>query len=164
MIVQNVMVTLELALLIVLSVVMRKRRKLHGYFMLSSLMLFMGIALFFTLIGFVPMLKIEGPETFGRFAMAAIAGQGICLIVGFIFVIKDFRNGWPMLLAALFFPLNELLRSVLSARDLIAPLTQWVGSMNQTITFVGAFTILLGSMLATGVHKSSSGRSIVPAG
>ncbi len=81
LIIQNVMGTLELGSLILLAFVLRKRRKLHASFILSTTVLFMGIALFFTFISFVPQYRIEGPETFHRFAEAAIAGQGVCLLV-----------------------------------------------------------------------------------
>ncbi len=64
LIVQNVMGTLELGFIILLAFILKKRRKLHGAFLLSTALLFMGIALFFTLISFVPQFKIEGPETF----------------------------------------------------------------------------------------------------
>lgn len=152
LIVQNVMVTLEMGFLILMAFILRKRRKLHGSFLLSTTILFMGIALFFTLISFVPKFKIEGPETFFRFESAGITSQGICLLVGFLFFVKNWRHGWPLLLASVFFLLNEFLRSFLAARKLIDPLTEVVGSMSQTLTFVGTFAILLASLAATGVR------------
>lgn len=151
LIVQNVMVTLELGLLILLAFVLRRRRKLHGSLILSTAILFMGIALFFTLISFVPRYKIEGPETFYRFGNAAIAGQTTCLVVGFLFFVKDFRNGWPFLLAGSFFLLNELIRSSLTKNKLIEPLTEFIGSMNQAFAFVGGFAVLLALLAATGI-------------
>ncbi len=154
LIVQNVMVTLELGLTIVLAFAFRKRRKLHGAFLLSTAMLFMGIALFFTLISFVPAFKIAGPETFYRFKMAAITGQAICVCVGLVFLIKDFRNGWPYLLAAGYFVLNELIRALLTAYSLIDPMTEWIGSMTPSFAFIGSFLALLGLLTATGIHKS----------
>jgi hypothetical protein len=154
LIVQNVMVTLQLGLLILLAFVLRKRRKLHGSFILSTAILFMGIALFFTLISFVPPFKIEGPETFYRFQTAALAGQATCLVVGFLFFVKDFRNGWPFLLAGSFFVLNEFIRSLLTKSKLIEPLTEFVGSMNQAFTFVGSFAVLLALLAATGIRST----------
>lgn len=156
LIVQNVMGTLELGFSILAAFMLRKRRKLHGYFLLSTAILFMGIALFFTLISFVPAFKIEGPETFYRFQSAAITGQAICLVVGIVFVIKDFRNAWPMLLAGLFFLLNELIRSFLTKHDLIQPLTEFVGSMSQPFTFIGSFAIIFALLAATGIQKNAS--------
>ena len=85
LIVRNVMATLELGLLIFLAFLLKNRRKLHGSLLLSTTILFMGIALFFAMISFVPQFRIEGPETFYRFQMAAITGQVICLAVGFCF-------------------------------------------------------------------------------
>lgn len=157
LIVQNVMVTLELALVILLAFVLRKRRKLHGYFMLSTAMLFMGIALFFTLISFVPAYRIEGPETFYRFGTAAITGQAICLVVGILFLVRDFRNAWPLLLAAVFFLVNEVIRSVLARRDLLQPLTEVVGSLSQPLAFIGSFAMVLALLLATGILQARSG-------
>lgn len=154
LIVQNVMGTLELGFLILLAFILRKRRKLHGYLLLSTAVLFMGIALFFSLISVVPAFRIEGPETFYRFQTAAITGQAICLGVGLIFLIKDFRNAWPMLLAGVFFLLNEVIRSLLTKHDLIQPLTELVGSMNQVLTFVGSFALIFAVLAATGIQKN----------
>ncbi|MFY2763915.1 hypothetical protein [Arenimonas sp. MALMAid1274] len=159
LIVQNVMGTLELAFLIVAAFVVKKRRVLHGSFLLSTGILFMGIALFFALIGFVPAFRIDGPETFYRFQTAAMTGQVVCLVVGVLFVIKDFRNGWPMLLAAVFIPFNELIRVVLSRQGWIAPLTEAVGTMSQTATFLGTFVVVFALIAATGTGRTAvSGR------
>lgn len=154
MIVQNVGATLELGLLILLAFVLRKRRKLHGALMLSTAMLFMGIALFFTLISFVPAFRIEGPETFHRFQTAGATGRYACLAVGAFFFARDFRNGWPMLLAAAFFTLNEWITAFLAARGLIGPLTEWVGSMSQPVAFAGSFAVVLVLLAATGILSS----------
>lgn len=151
LIVQNVMVTLELAVLILLAFVLRKNRPLHGSLMLSTAILFMGIALFFTLIGFVPRFRIEGPETFHRFQDAAMAAQGAVVLVGAVFFVRDFRNGWPYLLAGSFFFLNELIRTSLHDNALLEPLTGFVGSMNGAATFVGSFALLLALLVATGM-------------
>jgi hypothetical protein len=157
LIVQNVMVTLELGLLILLAFVLRKRRKLHGALILSTAILFMGIALFFTLIGFVPQYRVEGPETFYRFETAATAIQAAGLVVGFLFLVKDFRNGWPFFLAGSCFFLNELIKSSLTRNQLIEPLTGFVGSMNQAFTFVGSFAVLLALLAATGMLNARKG-------
>jgi hypothetical protein len=151
LIVQNVMGTIELALLIFLAFLLRKRRALHGAFMLSTTLLFLGIALFFALIAFAPPFKIEGPETFYRFQTAAMTGQAICLAVGALFFVKDFRNGWPFLLPGLFFFLNDAIRSLLTAQGLIDPLTGFVGSLSQPLTFAVTFAVVLGLLTATGV-------------
>jgi hypothetical protein len=147
LIIQNVGVTIELGLFIVLAFLLKNNRKLHASLLLSTLVLFMGIALFFALISFAPPFRIEGPETFYRFAMAGIAGQIICLVVGLVFLIRDWRNGWPLLVAALCFPLNDAIRTLLTELGLIDELTEVVGSMSQPFTFVATFA-LLGSLLA----------------
>lgn len=150
LIVQNVMVTLELGFLILLAFAVKKHRKLHASFLLSTTILFLGIALFFALIGFVPQFRIEGPETFDRFQTAGMTGQAICIAVGFVYFIRDVRNGWPFLLAGLFHSVNEGINSLLTSFNLIDPLTEFVGSMSQPYTFIGSFAVLLSLLVATG--------------
>lgn len=151
LIVQNVMNTLQLALLIWLAFVFKARRKLHGYFLLATGVQFFGIALFFALTALVPMFRIEGPETFHRFQTAAITGQSACLAVGLLFLLRDWRNAWPLLLAALLFPLNDGLRWLLQRFDLVGPLTQAVGSASQAVVFVSSFLLVLGLLAGTGI-------------
>jgi hypothetical protein len=160
LIVQNVMVTLELGLFVVLAFWLKNRRKLHASLLLSTTILFMGIALFFALISFVPQFKIEGPETFYRFQTAAMTGQIICLAVGLLFFIRSMRNGWPFLLAAFCFPLNEAIRSVLASFGLIDPLTEMVGSMSQPLTFVAIFALLFSLLAATTIPAARQLRAI----
>lgn len=154
LIVQNVMGTLELGLIILLAFLLKKNRNLHGSFLLSTAVLFLGISLFFALISFAPQFKIEGPETFYRFQTAAMTGQAITLAVGVLFLIKDYRNGWPYLLAALFFFLNEAIRSLLTSNGLIGPLTEFVGSLNQPLTFICSFVVLLLMLASTVLSKT----------
>ena len=151
LVVQNVMTTIELGLLIVLAFLLRKRRKLHASFLLSTTILFLGISLFFALISFVPQFKIEGPETFYRFQSAAMTGQAICLAVGLLFFVRDVRHGWPFFLASLFFLMNEAIRSVLNNYQMIDPLTSSVASMNQTLTFFVTFALMLLLLAPTGL-------------
>ena len=151
LIIQNVMVTLEVGLLIFLAFLLKNRRKLHGSLLLSTTILFMGIALFFAMISFVPLFRIEGPETFYRFQTAGITGQVICLAVGLLFFIRDRRNGWPFLVAAACFPLNDAIRAMLTSAGLIDPLTEFVGSMSQPITFVATFVLMFWLLAATAL-------------
>ena len=143
LIVQNVMVTIETGVLILLAFIFKKQRKLHGAFLMSTVILFMGIALFFTLISFVPQFKIDGPETFYRFETAGITGRYICLLTGLLFFLKDRSNGWPILIVSSFFTLNGYINSILINHNLIQPLTEFVGSLNQLTTFLGSFMVLL---------------------
>jgi len=154
LIIQNVGVTIELAAFIVLGFLFKQRRKLHASLLLSTAILFMGIALFFALIAFAPMFRIEGPETFCRFQTAAMTGQGIVLAVGLLYFLRDRRNGWPFLAAAACFPLNEAIRALLSGSDLIDPLTEVVGSMNQPLTFAAVFALMLATLAATVLPKA----------
>ena len=76
MIIQNTMATLELGLLIFLAFLLKNRRKLHGSLLLSTTILFMGIALFFALTSFVPPFRTESFDpTFDGFRLAGNAGQ-----------------------------------------------------------------------------------------
>jgi hypothetical protein len=143
LIVQNVMGTLQLGFVIGLAFILKKRRALHGAFLLSTAVLFMGIALFFTFISFVPIFKIEGPETFYRFGQAAMTGSIICLVVGFIFFVKSRKNGWPVLIVSSFLALNSYIYILLMKNKLIQPLTEFVGSRDQLLTFLGTFIVLL---------------------
>ena len=161
LIVQNVMGTLELGLLIFLAFLLKNRRKLHASLLLSTTLLFMGIALFFVMISFVPAFKIEGPETFYRFQNAAITGQVICLAVGIVFFLRDRRNGWPFLVPGLGFFLNEAIRSLLASFDLIDPLTEFVGSMNQPLTFVATFVLMFSLLAATALPTARQARAAV---
>lgn len=151
LIVQNVMATVELGLLIVLAFLLKRRRKLHAALLMSTTIPFMGIALFFALISFVPQFRIEGPETFYRFQTAAMTGQTISLAVGLLYFFRDRRNGWPFLFAGSFFFINEAIRSLLARYGLIDPLTQIVGSMSQPLTFVATFALLFSLLAATAL-------------
>lgn len=151
LIVQNVMTPLELGLFIFLAFLLKKRRKLHASLLLSTTILFMGIALFFAMISFVPQFRIEGPETFYRFVLVGITAQAICVAVGLLFFIRDRRNGWPFLAAGLCFPLNDAIQSLLTRFGLIDPVTQLVGSMSQPLTFTAAFALMLSLLAATAL-------------
>lgn len=160
LIIQNVMVTVELGLLIFLAFLLKSRRRLHASLLLSTTILFMGIALFFAMISFVPQFRIEGPETFYRFQTAGITGQVICVAVGFLFFIRDWRNGWPFLVAASCFPLNDAIRSLLTSFGLIDPLTEIVGSMSQPFTFMATFALLFSLLAATALPAVRQPRAI----
>lgn len=150
---QNVMGTLELGFLILMAFVFRKKRALHGAFLLSTTLLFMGIAMFFSLLAWVPQYKIEGPETFYRFGTAALTGLVVCFIVGILFFVKNRRSGWPILLGASFLLVNQIIDGILGNCDLTDHLTGYIGSLNEVATFVISFAILLILLVLTGVLK-----------
>ena len=104
-----------------------------------------------TSISFVPAFRIEGPETFHRFATAGATSQGICAAIGVLFVLEDWRNGWPILMAGSFFLVNEIINQILKAGSLLMPLTEIVGSLNPSMTFFVSFTGFLALLLATGI-------------
>lgn len=155
LIVQNVMVTIELGFLIALAFIFKKQRKLHAAFLLSTTILFMGIALFFTLLSFVPQFKIEGPETFYRFGTAAATSRYVCVFVGLIFFLRTYKNGWPLLLAGSFFSLNELINELLADNNQIQSLTETVGGLNQLFAFLSSFFILFIVLLSTVIRKTN---------
>ena len=158
LIIQNVMGTLELALFILLAFLLKHRRKLHGALLLSTTILFMGVALFFALISFVPQFRIEGPETFYRFQTAAMTGQIIVLFVGLLFFLRDWRNGWPFLAAPFCFLLNGGIRSLLAGAGLIDPITGIVGSMSQPLTFIATFALMFTLLAATALPAARQPR------
>lgn len=130
---------------------------MHGASLLSTAILFMGIALFFTLISFAPQFKIEGPETFSRFGEAAFMESNVCVVVGLIFFLKAFRNGWPMLLA--FFYIIEFIRQLLTEHNQIERLTETVCSLNQPVAFIASFLILFIILISSGIRKQNGTRS-----
>ncbi len=153
LLVQNVMGALELGFLILMAFVLRKKRAIHGAFLVSTTLLFMGIAIFFTLLAWVPQFKIEGPETFNRFGMAAFAGLAVGLVIGIIFVIRNRRNGWPILLGGSFLLINQIIHGLLGGFGLLKPLTEFIGSLNEIATFVISFVVLAILLILTGVLK-----------
>ena len=137
MIVQNASAPLEIGLIILLAFILRKRRKIHAAFLMGTVVLMLGISIFFLLLA-------VAPELIGY-------GMYITLFVGLLFFLKDRRNGWPTLLSSSFFILNDFIFSILNKYDLIRPLTDFVGSRNQLIAFLVSFIILLSLLIGTGI-------------
>lgn len=141
LVVQNVMVTLEVALLILLGFVLRRNRSIHGSLLMSTALLFLGIALFFTLISYVPGYRIEGPETFSRFADAAQASSIVGSLVGLGLFLARRRTGWPWLLTGSFFFANGFLQMFVARTDRTKALTQLVASIGRAPAFALGLTI-----------------------
>lgn len=146
LLVQNVGTTIEIALLVFLAFLLRGNRKLHESFLMSTTLLFMGIALFFTFISYVPRFKIEGPETFSRFAEAGQAISIIILFIGLLFFLKNWRTGWPWMIAGLFFSLNGMLQVYLDSTGRSESLTQLVASVGRAPAFVLSL-LIFGALL-----------------
>lgn len=146
LIVQNVMVTLVLGLVILIAFAARKNKVLHGTLLVSSAMLFMIIALFFALLSFVPLYKIEGPETFYRFGTAAITAGSIGALISLFFFFRNKRKGWPWLFVGSLFFINAYINDLLHKSNNIQSLTEFVGSINQSkifiLTFFGFFALI----------------------
>ena len=158
---QNVVGTAWLALVLVLAFALRKRRKVHGALIGSTLLLFLGPALFFALIAFVPMFRIEGPETFHRFQTAAMTGLGIIVAIALAMFLRDWRHHWPYLFAAASYPVAQSLKGMLAARDLLGPLQRLVATPNQTATLLVAFVVMFG-LLAVLVLPNRNARQALP--
>lgn len=150
LVVQNVTFTLELALLVVLAFVVRRNRAVHGALLLSTTLMFLVIALFFTLISYVPGYRIEGPETFGRFATSAQTSGFVGSVIGVLFFLRNVRTGWPWLLTALCFQLNGYLQMVLAEGGHTQSLTARVAAIGEGVGFgvaLGVSAAMLGMAL-----------------
>ncbi|MDX2059508.1 MAG: hypothetical protein SFV24_16980 [Gemmatimonadales bacterium] len=131
LVVQNVTFTVELALLLFLAVRLRGKRAVHGSLLLCTALMFLVIALFFPLISYVPGFRIEGPETFDRFAksgqLSALVGSGI----GLVFFLRNVGTGWPWLLTAAFLLLNGYLQVAVDRAGRTLWLTLAVGAVGE---------------------------------
>lgn len=149
LIVQNVLGTFWLALILFMAFALKKRRKVHGALLSSTLILFLGPALFFTLIAFAPPFRIEGPETFYRFQTALQTGLAVILLVVLLLFLKDRRNNWPYLLAAASYLFGEVGKAMLGRLDLIDPLTRALATPTELAAFVIALAIMAGLLIRT---------------
>ncbi|MEK6481528.1 hypothetical protein WJR50_28550 [Catalinimonas sp. 4WD22] len=143
LVIQNIFPALEVGILILLGFLFRKNRKLHGHLLLSSTLLFLGIAMFFTLISFVPQYKIEGPETFYRFESAAIIATTICVALGLLLFFMQWRSGWPWLLVSALFFVNAFTTNLIAEAEQTKLLTAFIGSINEYAAFFMTFTVFL---------------------
>ena len=137
MIVQNVLGSIELGLIILLAFILKKRRKIHAAFLISTVVLMLGISIFFLLLAVAP-----GLIGYGMY---------ITLFVGFLFFLKDRRNGWPILVCSSTFIINNFIHLILNEHGLIKPLTEFVGSLNELIMFFVSFIVLLFLLISTGI-------------
>lgn len=141
MIVQNALAPVELGLIILLAFILKKRRKIHAAFLISTIVLMLGISIFFLLLAVAPWFLGYG--------------MYITLFVGLLFFLKDRRNGWPILLSSTFFFINDFIYLILNKKDLIQPLTKFIGSLNQQITFFVSFIVLFFLLIFTGITNKS---------
>jgi hypothetical protein len=146
LLVQNVGTTVEIALLVFLAFILRRNRRVHASFLMSTALLFMGIALFFTFISYVPRFKVEGPATFSRFADAGQTMSIIIFLIGLMFFLKSWRTGWPWIIAGSFLSLNALLQVYLDNTDRTKSLTQLVASIGRAPAF-GLSLLIFGALL-----------------
>ncbi|PKA81976.1 hypothetical protein ATE92_0099 [Ulvibacter sp. MAR_2010_11] len=137
MIVQNVLGSIELGLIILLAFILKKRRKIHAAFLISTVVLMLGISIFFLLLA-------VAPELIGY-------GMYITFFVGLLFFLKDRRDGWPILASSSVFIINDYITTLLIKLEFIKPLTDFVGSLNQAIAFFVSFIVLLFLLISTGI-------------
>lgn len=143
LVIQNIFPALEVAILILLGFIFRKNRMLHGHFLMSTSLLFFGIALFFTLISFIPGYKIEGPETFYRFETAGITATYISVALGLLLFIIQRKSGWPWLLVCILFFVNGYIGELIEEADKMVTLTAFIGSINDYVAFLSTLLIVL---------------------
>lgn len=135
LVVQNVTFTLELALLVLLAFVLRQNRNVHGALLMSTALMFLVVGLFFAFISYVPGFRIEGPETFDRFARSARVSALVGSVIGLLFFLRNVRTGWPWLLVSTFFVLNGYLQVVVARTGRTQSLTMLVGSIGEGPAF-----------------------------
>jgi hypothetical protein len=163
LIVQNIVGTLWLALILFLSFALKKQRKVHGAFLMSTLLIFLGPAVFFALIAFVPAYRIESPETFYRFQTAGAMSLNINLALAFLMFVKDWRNGWPYLFTVASGPLAVALQAYLASIDRLDSLTTAVAAPNKGAIFAIVLTVV-GILLArSALPVRNSQRVVIPA-
>ncbi len=160
LVVQNVTFTLQVALLLLLAFALRRNRKVHGALLLSTALMFLAIALFFTLISYVPGNRIEGPETFDRFVKSAQAATLVGSAIGLFFFLRSWRTGWPWLLVTGFFILNGYLGFLVAQRGWTKDLTVIVGAIGESAAFglaLPIFAVLLWTVWKRG-PRNGAGR------
>lgn len=154
LIVGNVLGTLWLALIVVLAFVFKKRRKVHGALLMSTLIQFLGPAIFFALIAWAPPFRIEGPETFYRFQTAGMTGLAIIMVTVLVMFLKDRRNNWPYLLSVSSYLIGEGVKPLLAALGLTDPLTRLVAAPHPIATFAVGFAILVALLATTALPRT----------
>lgn len=143
LVIQNIFPALEVALLILLGFFFRKNRVLHGHFLMSTSLLFFGIALFFTLISFIPGYKIDGPDTFYRFEIAGVTATYISVAFGLLLFFIQRKSGWPWLFVCILFFVNGYIGELIEGADKMVSLTAFIGSINEYVAFLGALLVVL---------------------
>lgn len=143
LVVQNVTFALEVALLVFLAFLLRRNRNVHGALLMSTALMFLAIALFFTFISYVPGYRAEGSVTGPHFAESAQVSALICSVIGLAFFLKNWRTGWPWLLTTSFFFLNGYLQGMVAQTNRTKPLTVLVASIGRVPAFALSLTIFL---------------------
>lgn len=157
LIVQNVVGTIWLGVVLLLAFALKRQRKVHGAFLMSTLLIFLGPAIFFALIAFAPAYKIEGPETFYRFQTAGEMSFNVNLAIAILMFAKDWRNGWPYLFTFISGPLAIGLQAYLASTDQLDDLTSAVAAPDKG-AILAIVIILVGVLLARTAVPLRNGR------
>lgn len=136
LVVQNVAFTLEVALLILLAFLLRPNRKVHGSLLLCTALMFLVIALFFTLVSYVPGYRAEGPDSFPRFAEAGQTSALVGAVIGVLFFLRSWRTGWPWLLTSVFFLADGYVQFLVGQANQTTALTNVVASVGRPMAFL----------------------------
>lgn len=146
LVVQNVAFTLEVALLVFLAFVLRRNRRVHGSLLLSTALMFMVIALFFTLISYVPGYRADGAGAGPRFTEAGQTSALVGAVVGLLFFARDWRAGWPWLLTSAFLLLDGYAQMLVARADATRALTVLVASVGRTPAFGLGLTVFAAAL------------------
>lgn len=157
LVVQNVAFTLQVALLVWLAFVLRRNRNVHGALLMSSALMFLVIAMFFMFISYVPGYRIEGPETFDRFAKSGQMAALIGAVIGLLFFLRNVRTGWPWILVSVFLMLDGYLQMVVAQRGQTMAMTKLVGSIGELPAFFGALVLFWGLLWLAWKVKPTTG-------
>jgi hypothetical protein len=155
LVIQNIFPALEVATLIILGFLFRKNRSLHGHFLLSTSLLFLGIALFFTLISFIPGYTIEGPETFYRFETAATTATYISVAIGFLLFMIQRKSTWPWLLVCVLFFINGWISELIQEANKMIAFTAFLGSINEYAAFLVTYLSVFGLLILSFSNKKT---------
>ena len=161
LIIQNIVGTVWLGLILMLAFAFRRQRKVHGAFMTSTLLIFLGPAVFFALLAFATAYRIEGPETYYRFQTAGEMSLNINLALAMLMFVKDWRTGWPYLFTVASGPLAVGLQSYLASIDRLDNVTAAVAAPNKS-AILALVLVLVGLLLARSVFPVG-GRKASPA-
>ena len=146
LLINNVVGTVFLCLVLWLAFRLRKKRMVHGAFLMSSLILFQGPAMFFSMMSFVPAFQTLKPDTFEQIGIIGLATQAI--LVGAMFL-RDRRNNWPYLFVFIgTFVGVEVARTVLTRLNAMDAALRVVATPTEMGSFFFTLAVMLPALAA----------------